>query len=79
MGQTMSNPEFFSRKIDYNYFKRAEKIPSADAPHYLDSIVVSLHRAIDDWRYNDGDVGDVSMCVDALSALWSTIEDRSSI
>lgn len=74
----MSSPEFFSRKIDYNYLKRASQISRSDAPHYLDSIVVSLHRAVDDWRYNDGEISDVSMCVDALSALWSTIEGRDS-
>lgn len=67
------------RKIDLNYIRRAEKLPSNDVGEHLDSIAVSLHRALDGWRHNEGPVEDVTMCVDALVALWSVVERRVSV
>ena len=74
--QMKSEPDYFSRKIDYAYYRRANSISMHDAPHQLDNVVMTLHRTLDDWRFSDGSPKDVAMCVDALSALWSSVEDR---
>lgn len=67
------------RKIDFRYMQRAEAIPDGSVGEHMDSIAISLHRALDDWRHNDGPVEDVTLCVDALVALWSVIETRLSV
>lgn len=72
-------PDHALRKIDLNYIKRAEKLPEGSVGEHLDSIAMSLHRSLDSWRYSDGPVEDVTMCVDALVALWSVVENRVSV
>lgn len=67
------------RQIDMRYMKRAEKVPESSVGEHLDSIAISLHRALDDWRHNDGGTEDVTLCVDALVALWSVVESRVSV
>jgi hypothetical protein len=67
------------RKIDMRYMKRAEKVPTSDVGEHLDSIAISLHRALDSWRHSDGSIEDVTLCVDALVALWSVVESRVSV
>lgn len=66
-----------SRTIDDAYYKRASSVPTSDVGNYLDSIAVSLHQSIDAWRFRDGPIEDVTMCVDALVALWTSVESRS--
>jgi hypothetical protein len=67
------------RKIDMGYLRRAEQIPTSSVAEHLDSIAISLHRSLDAWRHNDGPVEDVTMCIDALVALWSVVESRVSV
>ena len=71
--------DFALRKIDLRYMQRAEAIPDGSVGEHMDSIAISLHRALDDWRHNDGPAEDVALCVDALVALWSVIETRLSV
>lgn len=69
--------DFVERRIDLRYLDRAQKIDKSQVPEHLDSIAISLHQALDSWRYRNGPIEDVSMCVDALVALWSVVEQRS--
>lgn len=71
--------DFVARKIDPAYVKRAKGIDPSSAPDHLDSIAVTLHQAIDSWRFHNGPAEDVSLCVDALVALWSVMENRLSV
>lgn len=61
------------------YIKRAEQIAPAQVGEHLDSIAISLHRALDNWRHHEGPAEDVTLCVDALAALWSVVETRISV
>lgn len=67
-----------SRKIKESYIRRAETISQYDAPAHLDSIVISLHQAIDNWRYHGAPSEEVSLCLDAFCALWTVVERRES-
>lgn len=72
-------PDFVGRTIDVKYMKRAEGIDPRQVPDHLDSVAVSLHQAIDAWRFHDGPAEDVTLCVDALVALWSVTEQRITV
>lgn len=65
-----------SRDIDPAHYKRANSVPSSEVGSYMDSIAVSLHQSLDAWRYHNGSIDDVTLCVDALVALWTSIENR---
>lgn len=65
-----------SREINPSYIRRAESVSSADAPAHLDSIAISLHQALDNWRYNGGPKDEVTLCLDAMVALWTVVERR---
>ena len=69
------NPKAY-RAIDSQYLRRAEKVPPHEVGTYLDSICVSLHQAVDAWRFHEGSPDEVTLCVDALVALWSVEENR---
>ena len=69
------NPEI-GRVIDPQYLKRAESVHPTEVGTYLDSICVSLHQAVDAYRFHDGSPDEVTLCVDALVALWSVEENR---
>jgi hypothetical protein len=66
-----------ARQIDPTYLDRAFKIPRDQVGDNLDSIAISLHQALDSWRYRNGPAEDVALCVDALIALWTTVEERT--
>lgn len=65
------------RFIDLSYMRRASSLDRSQVPEHLDSIAISLHQALDSWRYHNGPEEDVTLCVDALVALWSVVEQRS--
>lgn len=65
-----------SRKINEDYLRRANKVRDDQIGPYLESIVISLHAALDDWRYNNAPPDEVTTCVDALVAMWSSVEGR---
>lgn len=67
-----------AREINPSHLKRADSVDNSQAGSYMDSIAMSLHQAIDAWRYNNGPMEDVSLCVDALVAMWTSIERRSN-
>jgi hypothetical protein len=71
--------DFVGRVIDAKYIKRAEGIDPRQVPEHLDSVAVALHQALDAWRFHDGPAEDVTLCVDALVALWSVTEHRISV
>ena len=64
------------RTISPKAVQRAFSIPQSEVFSYMDSAVMSLHVALDQWKYNDGPLEEVSMCVDAITALWSAIEHK---
>jgi len=66
-----------SRRINPDYLRRANKVSNEQSGAYMESIVMSLHAALDDWRYNDAPTAEVTTCVDALVAMWSSVESRS--
>jgi len=66
------------RQINPSYIKRAESIHPSDAPAHLDSIAISLHQALDNWRHNGGPADEVTLCIDAMVALWTVVERRHS-
>ena len=67
------------REIDPAYLKRAESISPSSIPDHLESIAISLHQALDGWRYHDAGTDDVTLCLDAFAALWSVVESRASV
>lgn len=71
--------DYAVREIDPAYLKRARSIDPHMAGDHMESIAISLHQAIDAWRFRDGPHEDVTLCVDAMAALWSVIEDRISV
>lgn len=71
--------DFAVRKIDPAYIQRARGIDGQNIPDHLDSIAVSLHQALDAWRFHNGSGEDVSLCIDALVALWSVVESRQHV
>lgn len=66
-----------SREINEDYLRRANKVRDNEVGPYMDSIVIALHSALDEWRYNDAPKDEVTTCVDALVAMWSSVESRS--
>jgi len=73
------NKDFAARKFDLRYAQRAAKVAPGHIPDHLDSIAVSLHQALDSWRYHNGDIADVALCLDAFVALWSVVEQREAL
>lgn len=67
-----------AREIDPSYLTRASQIPKEQVGDNLESIAISLHQALDSWRYRNGPAEDVALCVDALLALWTVVERRSN-
>ena len=67
------------RKIDLAYMKRARSLEPHMTGDHMESIAIALHQALDNWRFHDGPSEDVTLCVDAMVALWSVIEDRISV
>jgi len=65
------------RHIDPSYLKRAESVDTQQLREYLDSSVVALHQAVDQWRYHKGQPEDVNLCLDAIIAMWSVLESRA--
>ena len=63
-----------ARQIDPGYLKRASSIPQEQVSANLESIAISLHQALDAWRYRNAPHEDVAMCLDALIALWTVVE-----
>lgn len=70
--------DYAVRKFDLSYIRRASAIDPTAASEHLDSIAISLHQALDAWRGGTGGAEEVTMCVDALAALWSVVERRES-
>lgn len=66
-----------ARTIDARYIERARSMPASQVPEHLDSIAVSLQVALDGWRFRHAPLEDVTLCVDALAALWSVVEERA--
>jgi hypothetical protein len=66
-----------TRDINGEYLKRADSVDSSQVGSYMESIAISLHEAIDNWRFHDAPVNEVSTYVDALVAMWTSIEMRS--
>jgi len=62
-----------SDKKMQSYIRRAESISPHEAPAHLDSIVISLHQAIDAWRYHGAPYSQVDLCLDALWAMTDVI------
>lgn len=73
------NNDSCTRSIDPAYVKRAEAIDSQQLREYLDSSIVSLHQAVDSWRFRKGPQEDVTLCLDAIIAMWSVLERREQI
>lgn len=69
--------DFALRKVDPKYFQRAASLSPNDAVAHLDAAIMSLHVSLDQWRYHEGPAEEVSLCVDAVAALWTVIEQRS--
>jgi hypothetical protein len=67
-----------ARKINPDYLRRANRVSNEQIGSYMESIVISLHAALDDWRYNNAPTDEVTTCVDALVAMWSSVESRSN-
>jgi len=72
-------PTAINREIDPEYLRRAEGIDPRQVPEHLESIAISLHQALDAWRYHNSGTEDVTLCIDAFVALWSVVEQRDTI
>jgi hypothetical protein len=59
-----------ARAVNPAHVRRAQKVPSAEVPGFLDSTVVALHQALDHWRYHNGPEEEVDLAIDAFLALW---------
>jgi hypothetical protein len=66
-----------TRDINGQYLKRADSVDTAQVGSYMESIAISLHEAIDNWRFHSAPVSEVSTYVDALVAMWTSVERRS--
>ena len=72
-----------TRSIDPAAYKRAQKLSNEEAVRYLDNSVMALGQSFDTWRGSsslDAATGnaaeEVRMCVDAIVALWTELENR---
>lgn len=72
----MVKPSAVTRSIDPNHLKRASKVEDQMVGPYLDSIVLSLHSALDAWRFGKGPSSDVTLALDAFLALYTEADLR---
>lgn len=66
-----------SRTVSQSYVKRASSVNDEQLKSYLDSSLVALHQAVDQWRYRNGSKEDVDLCLDAIIAMWNVLDSRS--
>ena len=74
--KTMKNKLY--REIKQDYLSRSLSVHPKDVGSYLDSTAVALHQSLDAWRFHGGPEDEVAMCIDALVALWTSVETRSN-
>lgn len=65
-----------ARNIDPAYVKRAQMVEDAMVGPYLDSIIVEMHRALDQWRYGKAPVDELQLATSAFIALLAEAEAR---
>ena len=72
-----------SRAIDPKAYDRATKLNNEQVVQYLDSSIMALGQSFDTWRSTtslDAATGhaeeELRMCVDAIVALWTSLENR---
>ena len=66
-----------TRTVSASYVKRASSVDDTQLKSYLDSSLVALHQAVDQWRYHNGSKEDVDLCLDAIIAMWNVLDSRS--
>jgi len=72
-----------TRSIDPKAYERAQKLSNEQAVQYLDNSIMALGQSFDSWRGSsslDAATGnsaeELRMCVDAIVALWTELENR---
>lgn len=66
-----------SRNIDPKAYSRAQMLDSPSLLQYFDHCVLALNSSFDRFRSAEEAPGEeVTMCVDAVVALWTEIENR---
>ena len=68
-----------SRSIDPTYVKRAAKVDTQQLGPYMDSCLMSMQVALDDWRFKGGDGSDLHLAVGAFLALLTEAERRGLV
>lgn len=66
------------RIVPSQMVSRASRTETGQLLSWLDTSVISLGSAADNWRYHNGSKEDVDMCIDALYTIWNELQTRGT-
>lgn len=66
------------RIVSPQMVRRATRTETGQLLSWLDTSIISLGSAADNWRYHDGSKEDVDMCIDALYVIWNELQTRGT-
>ena len=61
--------------------KTAQRVSRLDTPSlytWMDSTIMTLGEAFDQWRYKNAPAGEVAGCLEVLQVIWTELENRNN-
>lgn len=58
--------------------QRASRVDTPSLYTWMDSTIMSLGEAFDQWRYKNAPSEEISNCLEALQVIWAELENRNN-
>jgi hypothetical protein len=68
--------KFFNKELREKAGKRVERMDTPDLCTWMDSSLMALHAAFDEYRFRNGDKEYVTESLTALNAIWDELVSR---
>jgi hypothetical protein len=68
--------KFFNKDLREKADKRVSRMETSELCSWMDSSLMALHAAFDEYRFRNGDKEYVSESLTALNAIWDELVSR---
>lgn len=64
------------RPIPPDMLKRLQKTETSQLLSWMDTTLMALGQASDNWRFHGAEAGEVTLCLNAMYAIWEELQVR---